>query len=419
LSGSLYRGWIIVGGAFIVLFLAYGTQYAFGVFFAALLAEFHWSRASLSGAFSLYAFVYSAFGLIAGRLTDRWGPRVVIAGGGFLLGAGLAGMSLVTALWQPYVLYGGVAALGMSTAYVPCNATVVRWFVRQRGLAVGLASAGGSLGTFVLPPVAHWLVSGLGWRRAYVVFGAAIFLALAGVAVVMRRDPESLGLHPDGAMPTAPAGPIDGWTVRAAARTRAFWVLCMVFGLTWMPLFIPLVHLVPLARDLGIDPLRAATLVSALGVAAVAGRLSMGWLSDRIGRRLIFGAALAGQAASFATLALATGLPGLLAAAAVFGFAYGTVSTLFPAMVADFFGRAHAGAIVGLLFGLAGPTAALGPVGAGWIYDRFGGYGPAWWLSAGVTLVALVLLGFARAPGARERVDSGPAARIDRAAVAR
>jgi len=165
LSARVYHGWIIVGGAFVVLLLAYGTQYAFGVFFTALLAEFHWSRASLSGAFSLYAFVYSAFGLVAGRLTDRWGPRIVIASGGVLLGAGLAGMSAVTALWQPYVLYGAVAALGMSTAYVPCNATVVRWFVRQRGLAVGVASAGGSVGTFVLPPVAHWLVSALGWRR--------------------------------------------------------------------------------------------------------------------------------------------------------------------------------------------------------------------------------------------------------------
>ena len=289
MSGRLYHGWIIVGGAFVVLFLAYGTQYAFGVFFAALLAEFPWSRASLSGAFSLYAFVYSAFGLVAGRMTDRWGPRAVIAGGGLLLGAGLAGMSLVDTLWQPYVLYGGVAALGMSTAYVPCNATVVRWFVRRRGLAVGLASAGGSLGTFVLPPVAHWLVSALGWRRAYLVFGAAIFLALGGVALLMRRDPESLGLHPDGAPAPAPTGSLGGWTMRDAVRVRAFWVLFAIFGLTWIPVFIPLVHLVPLARDLGIDALRAATLVSALGIAAVAGRLAMGWLSDRIGRRAILG----------------------------------------------------------------------------------------------------------------------------------
>jgi len=181
---------------------------------------FDWCRASLSGAFSLYAFVYSAFGLVAGRLTDRWGPRIVIASGGVLLGAGLAGMSAVTALWQPYVLYGAVAALGMSTAYVPCNATVVRWFVRQRGLAVGVASAGGSVGTFVLPPVAHWLVSALGWRRAYLVFGAAIFLALTGVACLMRRDPESLGLHPDGIAAPASVGSLGGWTVREAVRIR-------------------------------------------------------------------------------------------------------------------------------------------------------------------------------------------------------
>lgn len=401
MSGRLYPGWIVVGGAFVVLFLAYGTQYAFGVFFAALLAEFSWSRASLSGAFSLYAFVYSVFGLVAGRLTDRVGPRGVIAGGGLLLGAGLAGMSLVTALWQPYVLYGAVAALGMSTAYVPCNATVVRWFTRRRGLAVGIATAGGSLGTFLLPPVAHWLVSGLGWRRAYVVFGTAIFVVLAAVAVIMRRDPESLGLHPDGAPAPASAGALSGWTVAAAVRSRAFWMLFTIFGLAWIPLFVPLVHLVPLARDLGIDALRAATLVSALGLAAVAGRLVMGGLSDRVGRRAILGAGLVIQAVSFVVLAYAAALPGLAVAALLFGFSYGTVSTIFPAMVADFFGRAHAGALVGLLFGLAGPSAALGPVAAGWIYDRFGGYGPAWWLSAALNLLALALLGLARAPHPR------------------
>jgi MFS family permease len=108
-------------------------------------------------------------------------------------------MSRVTALWQPYLLYGTVAALGMSTAYVPCHATVAKWFTRRRGIAVGLASAGGSLGTFALPPVAHLLVSHLGWRGAYVVFGAAVLVALNGLAVLMRRDPETMGLRPDAA----------------------------------------------------------------------------------------------------------------------------------------------------------------------------------------------------------------------------
>ena len=101
-----------MAGAFLILFMAYGTQYAFGVFFAALIDEFGWSRASLSGVFSLYAFSYAAFALVSGRLTDRWGPRAVIAIGGVLLGLGLIAMSRVTALWQPYVCYGARGRAG-------------------------------------------------------------------------------------------------------------------------------------------------------------------------------------------------------------------------------------------------------------------------------------------------------------------
>ncbi len=407
--GRVYYGWVVVGGAFLVLFLAYGTQYAFGVFFGALLAEFGWSRASLSGVFSLYAFVYSSFALVTGRLTDRWGPRVVIALGGGFLGLGLAGMSRASALWHPFVLYGLVAALGMSTAYVPCNATVVRWFVRQRGLAVGIASAGGSLGAFALPPVAHLLVTALGWRGAYVVFGAAMIAVLNLLALLMRRDPESLGLLPDGGAvdPGAPHldEPSNGFTVQEAVRTGSFWVVFAVFTATWIPVFVPLVHLVPHARDLGIDPFRASTIVSALGIAAVLGRLLMGAVSDRTGRRPVLAVALALQVVAFAGFTWAAMLPPLYLASLGFGFSYGAVSALFPAVVSDFFGREHSGSLVGLLFALAAPTAALGPVGAGWIYDRFGSYDFAWWLGAGFNALALGLLALARPPVPRRRPE--------------
>ena len=399
----LFYGWIVVTGAFLVLFMAYGTQYAFGVFFAALMDEFGWSRASLSGVFSLYAFTYAAFALVSGRLTDRWGPRAVIAIGGVLLGLGLIAMSRVGALWQPYVCYGLVAALGMSTAYVPCNATVAKWFTRRRGLAIGLASAGGSLGTFALPPVAHFVVSRLGWRWAYVVFGVAVLLALNALAVLMRRDPEAIGLGPDGdPRPRAGTGggPSEGWTAGRAMRTRAFWLLFAVFGATWIPVFVPLVHLVPMARGFGIAPLLAATLVSALGASALVGRLLMGSASDRIGRRPALAVALALQASAFVGFASARELPGLYAASLVFGFSYGGGSTLFPAAVADYFGREQAASLAGLLFALAGSLAAWGPLAAGFIYDRAGDYQLAWWLSAGFNVLALILLAFARPPAA-------------------
>jgi len=397
-----FHGWIVVAGAFLILFMAYGTQYAFGVFFTALIDEFGWSRAGLSGVFSLYAFTYAAFALVSGRLTDRWGPRAVIAIGGVLLGLGLIAMSRVSALWQPYVCYGLVAALGMSTAYVPCNATVAKWFTRRRGLAIGLASAGGSLGTFALPPVAHLVVSRLGWRWAYVVFGVAVILALNALAVLMRRDPETMGLGPDGdARPRDATARAEGWTAGRAMRTRAFWLLFAVFGATWIPVFVPLVHLVPMARGLGVSPLLAATLVSALGAAALVGRLLMGGASDRIGRRAALAVALALQSAAFVGFALARELPGLYAASLVFGFSYGAGSTLFPAAVADFFGREQAASLAGLLFALAGSLAAWGPLAAGFIHDRAGDYQLAWWLSAGFNALALILLAFARPPAAR------------------
>jgi MFS transporter, OFA family, oxalate/formate antiporter len=397
-----FYGWVVVGAAFSVLSMAYGASFSFGVFFSAMLEEFGWSRAALSGAFALYAFGYSVFAALAGSLTDRWGPRVVIATGGVFLGAGWIGMSATSAVWHPYVFYGIVAALGMSTANVPCGATVARWFVRRRGLATGLATAGGSFGAFAFPPVAQLLVSRVGWRWAYVAFGAAILLTLNLLAPLMKRDPESLGLTPDGDPPedvdAATLERARDFTLAQAMRTRAFWVLFALFSATWFSIFTPLVHLVPLARGLGIDPLVAATLISAIGMAGIFGRLVMGSASDRIGRRPAIGVGLVLQVAAFLGFAVAGALPGLYAASIAFGFSYGAVAALFPAMVADFFGRGRAGGLVGLLFAMAGSMAAWGPLSAGFIYDRTGSYGPAWVGSAALNVLALGLLAWARPP---------------------
>lgn len=325
---------------------------------------------------------------------------MVLAVGALFLGSAIAGMAWVTRLWQPYVLYGVFAAIGMGTIYIPCNTTVVKWFVRHRGFAVGLASSGGSLGTLLLPPVAQVLVSAVGWRAAYVAFGAGIFIVLNLVALVMRPDPESMGLRPDGAdAARAAAEPPDAaWPLGAVIRTGAFWLLAATFTTTWIPVFIPLVHIVPFTRDLGFSPLIAATALSALGGGAVAGRLVMGLVSDRIGRRVTGVIGTLVQALAFLAFPLVHSLPAVYATAVVFGFAYGTVSMLFPALVSDFFGRRQAGAIVGFLFALAGSAGALGPLAAGAIYDARGSYALAFHLSAAFNLVAMVLIALARPP---------------------
>jgi MFS family permease len=395
----IFRGWVVVAGAFSVMLVAYGIQYSFGVFFAALLEEFGWSRASLSGAFSLYAAAYCIVGFPAGRLTDVWGPRPVITLGGVFLGAAFVGMAFVTRLWHPYVLYGVVAAIGMGTAYVPCSATVVRWFVRRRGLATGLASTGASLGSLVFPPIAQLLITAVGWRGAYLVFGIAAVLAIALAATVMRRDPEGVGLHPDGddrPPPTEVAG--DAWPLRRALRTSAFWLLWATFSAAWLPIFIPLVHIPRFTRDLGFSPLVAATVVSALGAGAIVGRLSMGALSDRVGRKRVAGLAMAGQALTFVAFMLVAGLIALYATTFAFGFTYGAVSAMFAPIVGDFFGRARAGSLVGVLFATAGSIAGAGPVAAGALFDLTGSYDAAFALSAALSAIAVILLTLCRPP---------------------
>ena len=238
------------------------------------------------------------------------------------------------------------------------------------------------------------------------VFGAAVLIALNVLAVLMRRDPETMGLRTDGApaigASTRSGLRTGGWTVAQALRSRAFWMLYGVFAAAWTPVFIPLVHLVPMARGLGIAPLLAATLVSAVGVAAMAGRLVMGAASDRIGRRAALAVAFVLQAAAFVGFAWSHDLAALYTASVVFGFSSGAASTLFTATVADFFGREHAASLAGLLFSLAGSMAACGPFAAGFIYDRAGDYHLAWWLSAACNGLALFLLVFTRPPAPRD-----------------
>jgi MFS family permease len=189
-----------------------------------------------------------------------------------------------------------------------------------------------------------------------------------------------------------------------ALRTGAFWILASAFTATWVPVFIPLVHLVPFARDLGHSAATGAWLVSVLGAGAMIGRLVMGPVSDRIGRRAALAIAMSLQAIAFLGLATARDLGPLVATTFVYGYSYGTISTLFGAIIGDFFGRDQAGALVGFLFMLSGSMAAWGPLAAGAIHDATGGYGLIFGLAAGTNVLAAALLALARPPRGRRAV---------------
>jgi MFS transporter, OFA family, oxalate/formate antiporter len=404
-QARLFYGWIVVACTFTILSVAYGIQFSFGVFIHPMSAETGWDRAQLSLPYSLYVFVYSALGLVSGRLTDRLGPRVVLSIGGGLLAGGLVLVSRVHTLWQLYLALGLIAAAGMSAAYVPCNATVVRWFTVRRGLALSITSSGSSFGMFVFPPIATALIAHDGWRGAYLTLGVVAAAVIVAAAAFIARDPEARGLLPDG-LPAAPqfapavanSSADEEWTLPAAQGTRAFWIMTTIFALTWLVVFMPMVHIVPFAVDLGISEFRAAMALSVIGFAGFAGRVAIGPISDRLGRVSTLGLSLLLQAVAFLGFAFSRGPMLLYPSAAIFGFSYGAISALFPALVGDFFGRLAIGAIVGFIFALAGSPAAFGPMIAGYLFAATNSYTLAFELSAVLNLAALILLACLKRP---------------------
>jgi MFS family permease len=429
---TIFYGWIVTACAFCVLFLTYGVQYSFGVFLPFMLDELGWQRASIAGAFSLYSMIYSACSWLSGRLTDTKGPNVVIAFGGVFLGCGIVATSQMSTRWHMYLCYGVIAAFGMSTAFIPCNTTVMKWFQRKRGLALGLASCGSSCGILLCPPVLAALIPQYGWRPVYFACGVIILIVLNVVARFMVRSPEVLGLAPDGdplpshhspleqparpesfdqardrlrvsevegrAQATATPALLPGWSLQESYRFPSFWLLFIVFVIMLLSVAVPFVHIVAFARDLGFSPTQGALAVSIMGLCAFIGSLSLGSLSDRIGRKQGLMLSLTMHVVAYVLFVTAKSLTTLYLGAAAFGFFYGSMATLFTALIGDFFGRRHAGAIGGFLFAGAGVLGAWGPMIAGYLRDTTGSYHLAFTYAVVTSVLSLLLFAVAPKP---------------------
>jgi MFS family permease len=408
---KFFYGWVITIAVFLNLAIAYGAQYSFGVFFPSLIEEFKWNRQSLAGAFSLYTFIYCTLGWILGRWTDRFGPRIVLIFGSACLGMGIGLISQIRALWQLYVVYGLLASWGMSAAYITGPPTIVKWFIGKRGLAVGLAQSGVGIGVIIIPPLAGVLIATFGWRQACAILGAVVFTVLFTMALFLVGQPEKMGLQPNGRQ-IKPPGESRGnaqdaiykeatWSAAEAIHTKSFWVLTTLFFSHWLFMFIPLVHLVIFTMDIGLSKESAFMALSVLGGFSTLGRLVMGFVSDYIGRKQALIVNLGLQVLSWLWV-MGTNISWmLLIFAAAFGFSYGGVSAVFPAIVGDYFGRLQAASVIGAIFTIGGTAAAFGPLVAGYIYDVTHTYQLAFLLGAISNLMSLILV-FASKPPQRK-----------------
>ena len=381
--------YLIVFGACLTQFTVIGLLFSFGVFFSVLEVEFGWSRTLLSSAVALAALVMGLLAVFAGRLCDRYGAAPVLAGAGLLFGAGFALISVVGEPWHLFALFGLLIGVGMSTHDVATLSTIARWFVRRRGMMTGIAKVGTAAGQMVMPPLAAVLIAFLGWRNAAFALGIAAAVLLLVAAASLRRPP------PDRAA-ASPAGRGGGFA--EIRRSRVFWTLCAAQFLFFPTLMTVPLHIAVHGMDLGMTRGVAAILLTVIGGASIAGRLTVGAFADRIGGRNAYVICLVPLVSSLLILMVVDSYAPLFAVVALYGFGHGGLFTVVSPTVAEFFGTRTHGAIYGgiYLFGTIG--GAAGPIMAGRVFDITGSYEYAFATLALMGAGALLLMASLPAP---------------------
>lgn len=382
--------------AFFVDFVAVGFFfYSYGVFFKSVAGEFGGSRMEVGLGLTVTQTVGALLAPLIGRALDRLPLRLIIGTGAVFMSTGFLALSLVQSQWQFYLVlaifigFGAGAMGGLATAKLVAN-----WFDRRRGTALGIAATGISLSGVFMPLITAALIETWGWREGFLFYG--IFTGCVVVPVVLKfviSRPEDIGLLPDGALPRPANEPAPVSTPPEAGpilKSRDYWILSLGLALLFCCMSATLTHMVPRLTDAEYSLSEASLMMSLCAGFGVLGKLALGWLADRwSGRKAFWLAALSqalGQIGMFQVDS-----PVLFAlGAAAFGFGMGGVVPLQGALVGRLFGRERFGRVLGLMRPTMLPIQIVGVPLAGWVFDHFGSYDPAF--QATFVLYALAAL---------------------------
>jgi len=391
---KLFYGYIVVLAAFGIQAVAWGLCSTFGVFFNPLLIEFGWTRAMISGAFSLCFLILGFISIIVGGLNDRFGPRMIMVVCGFFVGLGYLLMSQLNTIWQLYLFYGVIVGIGMSGMDVLSLSTIARWFVRRRGMMSGIVKAGAGIGMVIMPPIASWLISSYGWRTSYFIIGIIALALVILVAQFLRRGPAQMGQLPDGEEEVN-IGCLNsadgGFSFQEAIHTRQFWMLCVIFLLVGFCVEAIIVHIVPHATDLGISAVSAASILAVIGGVSIIGRFVMGSAGDRVGNKPAYLICFGLLSVALLWMQLARELWMLYLFACVYGFAHGGFFAVISPWVAELFGLSSHGVILGAVLFSTTIGGAIGPVLAGHIFDITSSYQLAFLVFTVACIVGFIL----------------------------
>lgn len=391
-----FYGWIIVAVSFLILTVVFGVRLSFTVFFVALIDEYGWTRANTSLIFSVSMIVFAATSTLAGIALDKWGARRTFGVGAAILTLGLLLSSQIQNLYQLALTYGVIAGLGVTILGLGTQAALIaRWFIRSRGLAIGIAFAGTGIGSLLLIPGIEHLVSAFNWRTSYIVLAGLTFATLPFIVLLLRLNPAEKGLHPDGISKSVThegsTHPEEAWKMSDAIRNPAFWLLMLAALCAIGPIRMLSVHQLAILVDAGYERSYAAVAIGFSGAITAMAFILLGALSDKIDRRLVYSLGSLSLIIAFFILdglRVPGGLLLVFVYAIFLGFGEGSRASLVTAVASDLFPGDALGAINGAVGASFGMGAAILPWLAGLLYDLQGSYITGFVVSVGVVIIS-------------------------------
>jgi MFS family permease len=395
-STGIFYGWWNVSASFVGLSLSYAmfTIFAFGVFLKPLVEEFGWRRDEMAFAYTVTNLTVVAASLLLGVLIDRFGVRRVLIPSVVLMGLAVASMSQLTGnIYHFYAMYLLIPLLGLGTLPASYSRTIIAWFFRRRGIALGVALAGFGVGAALVPPIGQMLISAYGWRVAYLVFAGLVFLVALPVSYfLIRETPEEMGLQIDGEKQAGNSDAMIGLSAVEASKTSSFWLILIAFLLVGTCVASVLAHLVPLLMDRGISPQMAANCQMTLGLGLIFGRMLSGYLMDHFFAPYVASAFTLLFVVGAVILASGTSSYMVFVAATCIGLSLGSEISETAYLVSRYFGPRAYGIIYGIMFAAFQMGSSFGPPALGKYYVLNGDYINALWGLGALAFIAAVLV---------------------------
>jgi MFS family permease len=409
---GLYYGWVIVGVALIMNLAASPTNpVVFSFFIGPMAEDLGWSRSSLAWAFTFRMAAAGITSPILGKLVDRYGSRWLGAGAGALAGLALIGLSFTHNVWYLYLIFAisGVSGFGGPGGALLTAVPTAKWFRAKRGRAIAIAGVGMPAGTVMFIPLSQWLIGAVGWRDAWTIFGIMVIALVVPLCILfMRRQPEDMGLLPDGGLETPaaamkrrrhPEATTEEWTVGEALHQPVLYLLLAGMVLSGLALNGTLVHRVAFFTDLGISPAMVAFATAMDPFTVIFSSLFFGVIAERVRLRYLGLIAGAGWAISMLPMVFATANPAfILAHNLIWGFSAGAHITVNNLAWPNYFGTRHLGTIRGIAFPLSIGAAGVGAPVFGILLDGGLATTTVWLISLSLFAATGLSLFMTRAP---------------------